>query len=219
VVFGHLDDPPAIQRKSSRIFRFLSSVGLFAGELCLYDEARRAYAYAGSTGRWRPEVYQVPDDGINQFTDCDLWIIISDRVLLPLLPIRPYLLMVYDYLRRYKQYLDDETNERFISRAQDAEGILVTTNFTGEDARQFAGFRQRRLRRCRCLRPSSNHAAAILRMEVSPPNTSSGQTNLAPQQKSSQCFQKRLRLYYEKHDGTIECRVTGVDTKDLLEAR
>ena len=64
--------------------------------------ARRAMTYAGFEG-WQPgsEEYAHPDDGMRQFLDCDLWLVISDRLPLPLLPIRPYILLVHDYLQRY----------------------------------------------------------------------------------------------------------------------
>ena len=49
--------------------------------------------YAGFEA-WRPaaEEYAIPDDGMRQFLDCDLWLVISDRLSHPLLPIRPYIL-------------------------------------------------------------------------------------------------------------------------------
>src|SRR5690606_31392163 len=97
VVLGHVDDteaypptefadlPTSISRRPFR-WRTLSA-----------DEARRAMIYGGRERTGVLPQYQVPDDGIMQFLDCDFWIVVSDRLEMPLVPLRPYAMMVYDY--------------------------------------------------------------------------------------------------------------------------
>ncbi len=59
--------------------------------------------YAGHDG-WEPTYnkYLCVDDGIKQLLDCDAWVVVSDRVSAPLLPLKPCLFVVYDYLQRYE---------------------------------------------------------------------------------------------------------------------
>jgi glycosyltransferase involved in cell wall biosynthesis len=215
VVFGHLDDsvcypkeefddlPPSIKRRPFR-WRTLPP-----------DEAIRACAYAGSLEPLARQTYQAPDDGISQFMDCDLWIVISDRLSFPLLPVRPYLLMVYDYLQRYESLLDDESNQKYLARAHAAEAVMVTTTFTEADARQFAGIPVKKIRKVPMLVPEFSRHESFISDKVNNARFFVWTTNLAPHKNHENAF-KALRLYYEKYAGTLECRVTGVDTKDML---
>ena len=88
------------------------------------EAAKRAMTYAGYHD-WEPVFsrYITPDDGIQQFIDCDLWVIISDRLSLPLLPIRPSILMVYDYAQRYisEHGMNDQS---FLNAAKYADRII-----------------------------------------------------------------------------------------------
>jgi glycosyltransferase involved in cell wall biosynthesis len=217
VVFGHLDDPtcyaadefddlPQPIERRPYIWRSMS-----------HAEATRACAYAGQQGVLTNPTYILPDDGINQFLDCDLWIIISDRLSFPLLPIRPYLMVVYDYLQRYQPVMDDETNQQFINRAHAAEAIIVTTEFTAADARQFAGLRDSKVRKLPLLAPEFSTDALPGDRSRSPSSYFIWTTNLAVHKNHENALQA-LRLYYEKYGGTLECHVTGVGTKDLFKS-
>jgi glycosyltransferase involved in cell wall biosynthesis len=148
--------------------------------------------------------------------DCDLWIVISDRLSFPLLPVRPYLLMVYDYLQRYQPLLDDETNQKFVDRAHAAEAVMVTTAFTANDARQFAGIPLKKIRKVPMLAPEflKSQPLASGKIEEEAPFFI-WTTNLAPHKNHENAF-KALRLYYEKYAGALKCRITGVDTKDIF---
>lgn len=216
VVFGHLDDPACYPKEEFDDLPGSIKRRPFRWRNVAPDESIRAQAYAGYNGSLRRQTYMAPDDGINQFMDCDLWIFISDRLNFPLLPVRPYLLMVYDYLQRYENLLDDETNQKFIARAHAAEAVMVTTRFTEADARQFAGIPARKIRKVPMLAPefsrSESHLSDKVREEAP---FFVWTTNLARHKNHENAF-KALRLYYEKYVGTLECRVTGVDTRDML---
>ncbi|UEM18196.1 glycosyltransferase (plasmid) [Bradyrhizobium barranii subsp. barranii] len=215
VVFGYLDDaacypnealadlPASIKRRPYK-WRILS-----------HAEAARACKFAGIEGALANQTYLVPDDGINQFTDCDLWIVISDRLSFPLLPARPYLLMVYDYLQRYQGLLDNVTNRKFLARAHAAEAVMVTTAFTADDARQFAGVPVKKIKRVPMLAPDFQAIGNPARLTRNTARFFIWTTNLAPHKNHENAF-KALRLYYDNYHGALECRVTGADTKDLL---
>lgn len=214
VVLGHLDDPECYPREEFADLPDSIKRRPFRWRVMSYEEASRANAYAGSETPLENRTYQTPDDGINQFTDCDLWIIVSDRLEFSLLPVRPYLLMVYDYLQRYQPFLDDRSNQEFVARAHAAEAIFVTTEFTRGDARQFAGVPDRKIRKLPMLAPDFSAAGGRpLRREEA--RYFLWTTNLAVHKNHETAF-KALRLYYEEYDGDLECRVTGVDTGSML---
>jgi len=56
------------------------------------ETARRAMLYNGDPA-WRPAAprYAIAEDWMQQFCDCDLWIVVGDALSAPLLPLRPSL--------------------------------------------------------------------------------------------------------------------------------
>lgn len=177
--------------------------------------AQRAMIYAGYSD-WEPTApcYITPDDGIQQFLDCDGWVIVSDRLNYPLLPIRPYVLMVYDYLQRYIPVLD-QSDQPFLDAARFAAGVLVTTRFTEEDALQYAGLAPERVHKMPLLAPDFGSLE-------NPASTGEPYfiwvTNAAPHKNHINAF-KALKIYYEELGGKLECNITGVNTHQLLKSR
>lgn len=178
------------------------------------EEARRAMRYAGHEG-WEPlaDQYVVPDDGIKQAQDCDLWLVISDRLTTPLLPLRPTVHMIYDYLQRYVPVLSNGKDQPFLNTARSAERVLVTTLFSREDALQYAGVPPQKVVKVPMLAPDFS--------AYSLPNSSSASdyfvwtTNSAPHKNHENAL-KALKCYYEVLDGQMNCLVTGVNTANLL---
>lgn len=221
VILAHLDDPaiypdeefsdlPASIARRPYVWRSLGR-----------EEASRAMAYAGMEQPMASASYIVPDDGIKQFMDCDLWVVVSDRLSKPLLPVRPYVLMVYDYLQRYEPLLPQEINQQFIGVAHTAERVFVTTEFTRQDAIQFAGLPGRKVCKLPMLAPQFSapqppaHHPTDHFQEDHPYFLWT--TNLAPHKNHENAL-NALRIYYERMDGQLECRVTGVNTKDMLKS-
>jgi glycosyltransferase involved in cell wall biosynthesis len=214
VVFGHLDDaecypgeefkdlPPNILRRPYKWKTFT------------HEDATSALHYSGRPRPLIARAYQVPDDGIRQFNDCDLWLIISDRLELPLLPLRPYAMIVYDYLQRYFPLMGASDNWKFLQAAHNAERVFVTTDFTYGDALQFAGLEKNRIVRLPMLAPEFCRDTAPVQ---------SGKrsdyflwtTNLAPHKNHVNAV-KALQIYYERLNGRLACCVTGVGTDQLL---
>jgi len=125
------------------------------------------------------------------------------------------MLMVYDYLQRYQTLLDNDSNQKVVARAHAAEAVMVTTEFTERDARQFAGVPARKIRKVPMLTPEFPALEDPVRLKDDTGRGFIWTTNLALHKNHENAF-KALRLYYERYDGALECRVTGVDTKDLL---
>jgi len=178
--------------------------------------ARRAMRYAGHDG-WEPDStkYVVPDDGIKQLLDCDAWIIVSDRVQAPLLPLRPCIFMVYDYLQRYERVMSKSTDEYFISAVRRAQKILVTTEFTKQDAIQYAGVEVNRIAKVPMLAPDfSKIEQKILSTPEQPYFL---WTTNAGAHKNHVNALKAIKFYYETLGGKLFCYVTGVNTDNLLD--
>lgn len=217
VVFLHLDDPAVysttdfddlaegVQR---RPYKWKS---LRAGE------ARRAMRYAGFP-EWEPLVqqYLVPDDGIQQLQDCDLWLVVSDRLSSPLLPLKPNVLMVYDYLQRYEAVMPQGADYFFLLAAQSAARVLVTTDFTWRDATQYAGLQPRLVRRVPMLAPEFPIRRAAHNKERGSGRGYFIWTTNASLHKNHARAAQALEIYYGELGGNLDCRVTGVNTRDML---
>lgn len=217
VVFLHLDDPSVysnsdfddmpegVQRRSFK-WRCLQA-----------SEARRAMRYAGFP-EWEPtsNQYIVPDDGIQQLQDCDLWLVISDRLSCPLLPLKPSVLMVYDYLQRYEAVVPRGADQPFLMAARAASRVLVTTDFTWRDATQYGGLEPRKVRRVPMLAPEF----PILRKERNVGLRASSDyfvwTTNAALHKNHVNAARALEIYYSEFDGTLGCQITGVNTQGML---
>jgi glycosyltransferase involved in cell wall biosynthesis len=178
------------------------------------ETARRAMRYAGHPS-WIPsaEHYMVPDDGVENLCDCDLWIVASDRLKLPLLPIKPYLMLVYDYIQRYDPSLAGNISVEFIAAARAARRVLVTTRFTESDALTFAGLSRKMVVRVPML---------IAQLPEAGQNaTASGEpyflwtTNLGPHKNHPNAL-AALRDYYELFEGSLACHICGVGSASLL---
>jgi glycosyltransferase involved in cell wall biosynthesis len=221
VVLAHLDDPVRYPDEEFLDLPATIKRRPYQWQLLKQDEACRAMAYAGLEQPMVSATYQVPDDGIKQFMDCDLWIIVSDRLEHPLLPVRPYVLMVYDYVQRYESLLPQVINQHFIGAAHTAEQVFVTTEFTKQDVIQFAGLPSRKVCKLPMLAPEFSASCISAKDSVTCKQDSSPYflwtTNLAPHKNHENAL-KALRIYYEQLDGQMECRVTGVDTKNMLKS-
>ncbi|WP_420473096.1 glycosyltransferase [Noviherbaspirillum sp. ST9] len=216
VVFGHLDDPNCYTNEE---FADLSPTVVrrpYKWEVVSRNAALRALAYAGREQFLPAATYQVPEDGMKQFMDCDLWVIVSDRLEHPILPLRPHVLMVFDYLQRYQPLLRQDLNKSFIAAAHQAERIFVTTEFTRQDALQYAGLGKERVVRLPML------ARRVKRVETTGPEAREPSfflwtTNLAPHKNHANAL-KALDLYYSQLGGQLVCCVSGVGTDKMFKS-
>jgi glycosyltransferase involved in cell wall biosynthesis len=178
-------------------------------------EALRAMRYAGHS-EWQAEYekYLVMEDGVQQLCDCDLWVVVSDRLLLPLLPLRPKILMVFDYLQRHYRITDLEEQILFANR--NADHVLVTTEFTRQDALQYAGVKASRVTKVPILAPWTGKAMFVNRGVKH--YHFLWTTNLGPHKNHRRAL-AALQLYYEVYGGRFECHVTGVGTRGLVKSQ
>lgn len=175
------------------------------------EQAQKAMHYAGQIN-WQAEepLYAVIDDGMQYMNDCDLWIIISDRLQAPLLPLKPHILMVYDYIQRYvPEICPDDTI--LIKVARLANQLWTTTTQSQNDALQYAGVSAEKAKKMPMLVPEF----AIKSRTTQKKNYFLWTTNFGAHKNHSNSF-RALQYYYEELDGQLECHITGVNTERLL---
>jgi glycosyltransferase involved in cell wall biosynthesis len=215
VILGHPDDPCYSENDFADLPASIRHRP-FTARTINREEAYRAMVYAGLERPMESEAYLVFDDGIRQFMDCDFWVLISDRLEHPVVPVRPYALLVYDYIQRYEPLLPQTLNQQYIRSAHMAERVFVTTVFTRQDAVQFAGLPERKVVRLPMLIPLFSAAPAAA---AEPPRQAYflWATNLGPH-KNHENSLKALRIYYEEGGGRLDCCITGVNTRHLLDS-
>ena len=216
VVFGHRNNPALY--KDEDFADLSSSIALrpFTWRLLNAPAAEEAMRYAGHDS-WvpAPRPYLTFDDGIKQFYDCDLWVIISDRFSYPLLPLRPYIAVIYDYLQRYVKFLPMHHDQSFLDMAHMAERVLVTTGFTAADAQNYAGINPNKIRQMPMIAPRFPNVTQDNAQQNNKSTYFLWTTN-ASLHKNHENALLALRHYYEVLGGTLKCRVSGVNTRNLL---
>lgn len=214
IIFLHLEDSESYPDEEFDDLPLGVKRRTFRWKILKSDEARRAMRYAGHTD-WEPlaDQYQVVDDNIKQLQDCDLWIIISDRLTSLILPLRPVVHMVYDYLQRYVSFMPIGADEVSLHAVRHAERVLVTTEFTRRDALQYAGANSRRIVKLPMLSPGFSNMAGSLGLGAL--SYFVWTTNLALHKNHENAL-KAIKYYYEDFDGILGCEITGVDSAKLV---
>ncbi|TPK14176.1 glycosyltransferase family 4 protein [Mesorhizobium sp. B2-5-11] len=88
--------------------------------------------------------YQIPDDGIDNCIDSDCWLIVSDRLAMPLAPVKPHIVFATDYIQRYIPGIFPKSgwgkiDHSFLQAARLATAVIATTPQTMQDAITYAG--------------------------------------------------------------------------------
>ncbi len=178
------------------------------------EEAQRALGFAQIYDKKLIyEKYLYPSDSLTNFFDCDFWLIVSDRTGYPLLPIKPYGMIIYDYIQRYiPEIFNYELNIDlpYIYSARGAKVVYCTTPQTLEDAIQYAGVSAKKIE----LAP----------MEFNPLNYDKKEyfdkkfdyiiwPSNSTQHKNHINALKGLKKYYEELDGKYKVILTGTQTE------
>ena len=164
--------------------------------------------------------YALMDDRINHFCECDRWLFISDRFHKGVpYPLRPYSVIVYDYLQRYLKFqlLPEHLEDIYFTAVRQAQSVFATNAATLEDIINYCGV--------------SRKKTALLPFEFSNREMqkylSSGRT--APVEKKRYLvwvcnlgihknhlnILKGLLKYFSEHDDALDVYVTGENTEKL----
>lgn len=220
IVFMHLDDPSLYREEDFSDLPETIVRRPFRWKVLSQSEAQRAMYYAGFT-EWIPTAnnYQIPDDGLQQLSDCDACLIVSDRLNFPILPIKPVVVMVYDYIQRYEpKIMVRDGDKGFLAAVRAADRVLVTTDFTRQDVLQYAGLEASRVRKVPMLIPNFSSPCNSAGNNKSKNPYFLWQTN-AGAHKNHENAASALRMYYEEMDGLWDCKVTGVNTEKILHSK
>lgn len=189
-----------------------------------YDEVKRMLRFSKSTTKLiESEHFYVLNDNYKAGTDCDFWILISDRCLKPIAPLRPYAIVIYDYIQRYiPQMLRDPTFDHFFSNgfsktARMANLVLTTTPQTALDAKNYMGIEKQK------IFSIAPHFDPLLQKK-SPGNSISNfiksqdgyfiwPTNTSTHKNIIKAL-KAIKEYLE-NNGTLNIIMTGVNTQKL----
>ncbi|HSW93396.1 MAG TPA: glycosyltransferase [Gammaproteobacteria bacterium] len=161
--------------------------------------------------------YALPCFGNSHFDDCDTWLVISDRLKRPLAPLKPYGVVIYDYIQRYVPHIFNDTfsDVHFIATARSAHFILTTTPATRLDAIQYAGVASDRV----FLSPMEFDPYDF------PSQTNTHETDYflwptnATQHKNHIRAIHALNSYYEQYDGKLAVIMTGQHTDSFLKKK
>lgn len=86
--------------------------------------------------------YALMDNGINNFCECDRWLFISDRFHKGApYPLRPYSVVIYDYLQRYLKFqlLPEQLEDTYFTAVRQAQSVFATNAITLEDIINYCG--------------------------------------------------------------------------------
>lgn len=88
----------------------------------------------------------LPTDGANDFNDCDLWVIISDRLPAPLFTLKKNAFVIFDYIQRYipgifgdSEILWSRQAACFMAPLRNSSKVFVTTPSTQKYLISYAG--------------------------------------------------------------------------------
>lgn len=109
-------------------------------------ESRRALAYAG-----RPvcaaSVHLVPDDGIRHLLDCDLWLVAAAGLSAAVLPLRPVVLMLEDWMHHAICGPGEVDPAGLVNAVDLAAGVVVFSEWMRDETVHFLGAERRRVAR------------------------------------------------------------------------
>ncbi|MDU7390826.1 glycosyltransferase [Atlantibacter hermannii] len=224
VVFYHIDSDIYSNKEFSDLDSSIP-IRSFKWKKLDMEESIRAMAYAGYDD-WHLSYHEflIPDDGINYAFDCDLWLIVSDRIAAPILPVKPVGFMVYDYLQRRNDFLHQDINFTLIDAVRRADKVFVTSDFTYQDALQYAGIKKERLSKVPMLIPDFSQTCKeelVVDIDINAESEKDETdyfiwtTNSAPHKNIDKVFEA-LKIYYDIYNGSHKCVITGVNTDNLL---
>lgn len=186
-----------------------------------YEETKIMMGFSKSTEKliYSPHYYCINDNYKNGI-DCDTWLLISDRFTKPLAPLRPYTVIVYDYIQRYLPEMFGSWHEKeFIETVQGSRYVFTTTPQTALDVQNYTGISPDRIT---CLGmqfdPLTEKNADFPSAHIENIVKNIGEyiiwtTNLA-HHKNLNAALDAIEKYYHQ-GGKLKFIMTGVDTEKL----
>ena len=160
----------------------------------------------------------LPTDGANDFNDCDLWVIISDRLPAPLFTLKNNVFVVFDYIQRYipeifnnSEILWSRQVACFMSSLRRSSKVFVTTPSTQQDLISYAGVEKHRTHLLELDFHPLDLAGTANNFNI-PEKYILWTTNAALHKNHIKAL-KAYEIYIQEYGGTNNLVVTGVDTE------
>lgn len=169
----------------------------------------------GHSRKFREKNYVLPNDGISYFNDCDYLLFTSDHLPGNAFILKPYGVILHDYIQRYVPELSNKTAEYwFYKFSRSAMACYTTTESTKQDAVNYGGISESKIK----MLPLFFENITI-DDEVDSDKTSNTSYFLWSTNTSIHKNHKRallaLLLYYQK-GGHMKCYITGTNTDMFL---
>lgn len=212
IVFGYIDHENFAKKDYFADFREEKvQIRQFSWKIVDQEYLNTIMKFKGWEKRYQTGMYCIPDDGANYFEDCDFLILSVDRVPFDFFTLKPYIVVVHDYVQRYmpEQY-GGFYEKSVIDLQRKAEAVIVMTQPTLEDGIQYGGLKKEKLR----LTP-------LMFDNISVPDKQVSQlpkefyflwsTNVGKHKNHKKALEALSQYYLE--GGKLKCYITGVDTK------
>lgn len=93
-------------------------------------QAERSLAYAGAEAALDGGAMMVPDDQINFFQDCDLWLIVGGRMDKPVLPLKPILAFITEDVTSYSKPKKNDVHLARMGLVPRADAVVIRSEAT-----------------------------------------------------------------------------------------
>lgn len=159
----------------------------------------------------------LPTDGANDFNDCDLWVIISDRLPAPLFTLKKNAFVVFDYIQRYipeifgdSEILWDKQVACFMASLRNSLKVFVTTPSTQQDLISYAGVDEYKTQLLEIAFQPLESAGTINNMDI-PERYIIWTTNAALHKNQINAI-NGYEIYLQDYGGKNKLLITGTDT-------
>ncbi len=160
------------------------------------------------------------NDHVNCFCECDRWLFVSDRLFSGIpMPLRPYSIIVYDFLQRYMPFplLPPNIENLYLHSTRQAESLFVTNPVTANDMIVYNGIPSRKIFQL----PFEFTAKEMIKYSALNRTPFKNKRPYIVWACNRAWHKNHVRVlyalirYYSEFCGKLEVFITGVDTADL----
>lgn len=211
IVFGYIDHPDFLDTDCFvPIINEGVPIRAFTFQFVDHNYINNAVRCLGLDYDCAPGRYCILNDGANFFEDCDALLMVDDRAPEKFFSLKPLVVVVHDYIRRYvPQMFDEYADKNMLYLQRHANAVFVNSVPVYWDAVQYGGIKRENLR----LLPNLIEYPEETKEEdiKNSRNYFIWSTNLAIHKNHIKAM-KGLIKYYE-NGGRLKCIITGVDTE------
>ena len=154
------------------------------------------------------EQYYLLNDGISYFEDCDFLLFLADRVSASVFLMKPYGVILHDYMRRYvPEQLEEKYEAAIAELVRQSQHNFTTTAVAARDCIQYIGVPKERIT---LLPLFFEDISGKGRQKEKQEKYFIWSTNISPHKNHTVALEALARYY--RQGGRLQCYVTGVNT-------